>query len=441
MLVDQCARHLMVQLVCAGVMVAVFLFTSTAMLSADEDDEVVARVNGHAITLRSLENQLLREEGAEAVMELVEHQLKNANWDRLSDQTTIVGMGNWRLERQALATHLLQRNGGPVRDELIQIALVEQALREEGIVVGQLLLQAELERMERRFQQELAERGKPQMPFEQYIQQHFRISVEEFVQQPGFRMLAGLHALVLRHSEVSEETLRSFYEEHQQHFGHPEQVRLQVILLDFEVSEEEGGRPFIRSEHRERLRITAASLYRQIQSGDTTFERQWQLWGRLRDQEAAAGGDVGWVGRDGRREQTGARRLPQRLMDEAFKVSAEDMPRLLPLVEYTEGMVIARVNDRRDERIHSFSDMRQATRRAYLEHNMEAYSQRMIDQLRRAADIEYGSLGRIVHERVEAVRRIRDPGLSGDDAPDSDTNNDAAPPADVDEGRFPMPQE
>lgn len=418
-------------------LIALLMMASSANpLPADEEDQVVARVNGHAITVRSLENQLLREEGADAVIELVEHQLRQANWDRLADHATIVGMGNWRLERRALATHLLQRNGGPVRDELIQIALVEQALREEGIVVGQLLLQAEHERMERLFQQKLEERGKPHMPFDQYIQQTYRISMEEFKQQPGFRMLAGLHALVLRQAEVTEDTLRAFYEEHRQHFGHPDQARLQVILLEFEVSEDESGRPVIRSEHRERLRITAASLYRQIQSGETSFERQWQLWGRLRDQEAAAGGDVGWVGRDGRRSQAGARPLPRRLMDEAFNVSQEDMPRLLPLVEYTEGMVIARVVDRRDEHYRPFSEMQQAVRRAYLEQNMEEYSQKMIDDLRRQADIEYGSLGRIVHERVESIRRIRDPGLSGEEP---DTSNGTTPEAEpADEGRFPI---
>ncbi|TVR45913.1 MAG: peptidyl-prolyl cis-trans isomerase [Planctomycetota bacterium] len=377
-------------------------------------DTPVAVVNGQVITLRTLENHLLREEGSDAVLKLVESQLRQARWEALADEATILAMGNWRLPRFALTTQLLNEHGGKVRDQLIQISMVEQALRADGIIIGDLLLQAERERMERRFAQRLEEMGQPQMPFEQFIFQSQGMPIQEFIRQPGFRMLAGLHALVLRRAEVSDETLKKYYDDHRGRFGNPEQVRLRVILLDFEVSDGPDGRPVILSEHRERLRVTAAQLHRQVSSGGANFARQWQLWGRMRDPQAGEGGDVGWVGVDGRRAQLGSRPLPRRLLEEAFRaVEAGRVPSILPLVEYQDGIVLAEVTDHRAALVPPFEQSRQAVRRQYLEANMEAYSQVIMNQIRREAEVEYESLGRIVHHRNEALQALARPGLTG----------------------------
>ena len=323
-------------------------------------DTPVASVNGQVITLRTLENHLLKEEGVEAILDLVANQLRLANWDRVADDTTIVSMGNWKLPRSVLAAQLLSREGGSVRDQLINISLVEQALREDGIIIGDLLLNAEVKRMEQRFSARLVQMGQPQIPFDQYVMQTQEMTMPEFMAQPGFRMLAGLHALVLRRAAVDDAKLQAFYEKFKANYGHPDQVRLRAIYLDFEVTNTASG-PQILDQHRKRTRDTASSIQRNIMSGGMSFARQWQIWGKNRDPQADAGGDVGWVGADGRRQQIGAQNLPRGLITEAMKVAkAGRMPQMLPLVEHQSGIIIAEVFDFREEEYLTFEQVKKS---------------------------------------------------------------------------------
>ena len=381
-------------------------------------DTPVARVNGQVITLRTLENHLLQQEGAEAILDLVANQLRQANWEKVSDDTTIVAMGNWKLPRNILAAQLLSREGGSVRDQLINISLVEQALREDGIIIGDLLLNAELKRMEQRFSARLVQMGQTQIPFDQYIMQTQEMSMQEFMAQPGFRMLAGLHALVLRRASVDDETLQSFYDKFKGSYGHPDQVRLRAIYLDFEVTNMANGQPQILEEHRKRLRDTATNIQKHILSGKTDFARQWQLWGKNRDPQADTGGDVGWVGADGRRQQIGAQNLPRGLISEAMKVvEAGRLPQMLPIVEHQTGIIIAEVFDFRAEEYLAFDEVKNKLRRDYLETNMEELSRDILGDIRRAAEIDYESLGSIVHKKNAEVRRLTESGLGGGDQP------------------------
>ena len=362
-------------------------------------DTPVASVNGQVITLRTLENHLLKEEGVQAVLDLVANQLRLADWDRVEDDTTIVSMGNWKLPRNILAAQLLSREGGSVRDQLINISLIEQALREDGIIIGDLLLNAELKRMEQRFSARLVQMGQPQIPFDQYVMQTEEMSMSEFMAQPGFRMLAGLHALVLRRATVDNVKLQEFYDKYKNKYGHPEQVRLRAIYLDFEVTSTASG-PQILDEHRERTRNTASSIQRNIMSGGMSFARQWQIWGKNRDPQADAGGDVGWVGANGRRQQVGAQHLPRGLITEAMKVAKTGrMPQMLPLVEHQSGIIIAEVFDFREEEYLTFEQVKNRLRRDYLETNMEELSRTILGDIRRSAEIEYESLGSIVHKK------------------------------------------
>src|SRR5262245_18916586 len=128
-----------------------WLAAGCSQLIAEEPaSDAVAVVNGETLTLRMLEDSMLRKEGAELVEELVQRELDKMPWTELKDDDVIVQIANWRLRRVGLAAQLLGTSAGKVRDELINITLVKQAMAAAGLTVGDEDIKNEIARMQAR---------------------------------------------------------------------------------------------------------------------------------------------------------------------------------------------------------------------------------------------------------------------------------------------------
>ena len=183
---------------------------------------VIARVGAADITLSQLTSALLRREGADALVNWVQGHVENLAWDELPDDAVVMTVGGHQLRKRELAAMLLKGKGAQVREELIDIAVVEQALARAGIAIDDALLAAEYRLMERDFQRRLKAQGQGHVDFASFLSVKEKMTVEQFLAQPAVRMLAGLHALVRR-----------------QIAGEWDDARLQA-KLDAERSEERG---------------------------------------------------------------------------------------------------------------------------------------------------------------------------------------------------------
>jgi hypothetical protein len=371
------------------------------------EDPVVATVNGEALRLSQLENELLRQEGTEAVVRLVEANLKKTNWAAVEDKDIVVAMHHWELPRHVLTAQLLERHGGSVREELINILLIEQALRKAGVVINDLVLQAEVQRMEERLHAKLKEAGQPLIPFAQFIKVSQNIELAEYVQQPGFRMAAGLHALVLRVAEVSEPELQAFFRDRRALFSRPEQVEMGLVVLEADRVPGIDGVPEIDRDHEARLKNVAQQLVDQIRtSPKMTFPKVFRFYGQGADPQAAADGGIGFVGRDGLRAQTGAKPVPRAVMEAAFAADLAQGPVLMDPIPFPGGWAIAEVRRHRPARNPRYEDIKEEIKQVLLNEQLHEWSKRTLQNLRRDSTVNYETLGRLVHERNQALRNL-----------------------------------
>ena len=259
-----------------NVNVMVVLLFSIALPAADIDprQETVATVNGEGISLRRLEDELLKKEGAEAVQELVAKQLDAVEWETVKDDDTLLAMPGWRLPRLPVAAVLLDRKGGEVREDLINLILVQQALAQADLRIDSALLDKERETMERRFYDRLERENQPWVRFDNYIQEVRGMSLEEWVQQPGFRVLAGVHALLYQTYQIPENELRSYFRANKDAYGVSEAVSVWVLFMPFQTNPQQE----VTSASRQATISLATNFYRSMQSKKMTWERSIACW-------------------------------------------------------------------------------------------------------------------------------------------------------------------
>lgn len=381
---------------------SLLLFLSLTLLTAGEPgpDPAVVTIDGETITLRELENELLAREGLELAIELVREHAGRIDWTALGDRDPVLALGGWQLSRERLATELLRQHADGVIKELIAIHLVEQALRREGVVVGDLLLDREEERYRRRFAERLAAEGLPDMPFADYLRQEEGMSLAELRQERGFRMAAGLHGLVHLTAEIPEAELKRHFAAHRGDFARPAQVRLRLISLDFRRSPD--GQ--VLEDSIDGVQAIAADLYGRLRQGSIDFEQVWQLvGGAQRDPQAGPGGAIGWVGQDGAREQVGARPLARATVDTAFAADLSRGP-ALRAVPHDAGVDLILVEARREAWKPDFEAAREEVRAAVIEARMEELQQAIMRRLMERAEVVHGSFGAVLFEREQRLR-------------------------------------
>lgn len=360
----------------------------------------VATVNGQGISLRELEDALLKQEGVEQVMDLVKSQLDATDWGRLADGDIVVQMKGWRLSRAMLAAQLLAEHAAKVREEFINIRLVEQALAKEGVAVDQAAIDAETARMERRLREGLEARNQPQVDFRSFVQQTQKMPLEEFTRQPGFRMLTGLHLLVHRRgrAELTEADLQAYLNAHLDRYRLAEAVDLSDLFIPFQQEKDAAGQERVTEEEKARLGTVMRQLHASIRNGQMTFAKTWYAFGRMFDQNAGADGRIGWIDRGGSRGVKGARQVAAKVVAEAFAVQPP-FPVLLEPVVHDAGIDLVQVHGRRAAQEPVFGDLRERLVQDLVDGELEARTQRLLNALRRAATIDYASLPELVRQR------------------------------------------
>jgi hypothetical protein len=349
----------------------------------------VVVVGGEPITVRELEDSLLAREGSDQLHTWLREALDGIDWRRLPDDAPVVTIGNRTLTRRQLALDLLGRQGAEVREELIGIRMVDQALRREGITIDDAALEKEWERIDKGFQDAMAAKGQAAVPFAQYLQASQGKTKAQLLAEPGFRMAAGLHLLVDRQvtGELTEADIDGWFTAHRARFDQPEAIDISLITIPYRSQPAEP-------EERQRLLGVMRSLHAAISRGQPDFSRAWQAYGKAYDPKAADG-RVGWVLADGSRSD-GGRAIPAAVLREAW---AAKPPRLMEPVGHDTGVDLVLVHGRRPFVAASAAAVRTRVVAELVADRRPARTQRLLSDLRRATAVDYFSLPDAIRAR------------------------------------------
>jgi len=359
----------------------------------------VATINGQALTLREVEDALLRKEGTDLIEEWVHDHLQKLDFAELKDDDIILSIGFNKIGRRELADALLRKGAGKVRDELINIRLVEQAIAASGITIGETEIDATWERMKRKFEENQAKTPDgTRIDFVNYLNVKEKMTPEIFRAQQGFRMLAGLQALVhfKAKDEWKDDELRAWFATHLDRYRQLEGVKLSLIAIPYQPQPGAGGRPEITAAERERLMKVMDSLYAQISSKQVPFGQVWALYARGYDNDVGPGGHAGWVDRTGKRKDPKARPLGTDLMATAWEITK--FPTLLPpLAAGDWGVEIVQVEAHRPAKEPVYEDLRATVKADRIDESLEQRTEALLNQLRHDAKIDYASLPDIIN--------------------------------------------
>lgn len=360
------------------------LFCCLGPLAAVENDDApVAVVDGEAITVRTLEDELLEREGADLVARLLEEALPRTAWDQLVDADPVIALPSGSITRAELLARLLPKHQEAVMGEMLDSALVERALARHGIALDDTLIQAEVDRAGRKLTARLAARGLPAMDLDTFFRQTKGVGLEDYVRQPGFRWLvAGLHALVREEAaqQVGEAELRARYAKDPERFRVPEGCDCSVIFLPYETVKDADGREVVPPGERARRADVMRTIEKQIADKQMTFATAFQLFARSYEPDADAGGRIGWVRRDGRRER-GGRALSPLVVGAIFAVKGP-YPFLLPPIAHDAGVELVLVHGWRPETPPDFAAARRRLLEELVDGELDARKQALLVRLR-----------------------------------------------------------
>jgi hypothetical protein len=361
----------------------------------------VALVDGQVITLREVENTLLKQEGVQQLMTMLDEEFKRTNWERLGDRDILIQTNSWRVNRVSVAAQLLKQKAGDAREDLIGIMLVRNALTKEGVVVDDALVANEVKRMEKRHYESLEARKQPYMDFRAFIEQTQKVPFEQYIAQEGFRMGAGIRALVERRAaaELTDAQLGEWFNSHIERYRVQPAADISSIYIPFKTTKGPDGKDQVTQAEKDRLMSVMADLHKSIFKRQMTFERNFQIFARPYEQNADAGGRLGWVNRDGSRLAKGARRVSQRAMDEAF-AAQPPYPVLLSPVASELGIDLLLVHARRAGKEPVFAEVRTRLIADIVDSELAPRTKRVLDDLRRAAVIDYRSLPALIEQRI-----------------------------------------
>ncbi len=375
---------------------------ATLASPADPGSITIAAIDGQPITLRELEDAALKQEGAEEVEKWVTTNLEHLEWPQLKDDDVLLQIGFNRLTRRDVALALLNRGIGKVREELIQLAVVRSAIAKAGIVITPQQEERTWRRMKTAKETELERQAGgsgTKITFENWLQVKENKTPEQFRAEPGFQLLAGLHALVAKRAagELTDEMLRPWFNEHHARYDRPEAVRLRVMHFPFRSVASDGS---VSPEERERCRTVAIGFRKQIQTGQTPWETLWPFLGKPNDGSAGDHGDVGWVPGSGRRTDRG-RSLPPTTMEAAFAITA--FPTLLGPLPADDGMDLVLVLGHQTASDVKYEDVRDLVREDRIEVDLDARTSGLLIQLMSETRIDRVSLPGIINQRMRTV--------------------------------------
>ncbi len=372
--------------------------------AADASDPV-AFVDDRSITLRQVEDALLRKEGVEEIETWLHERLSEVAWEKLGDDTVLLAIDQARITRRDIAEKLLQRGSGTAqalapkaREDLIGIAVVERALSRAGIALDKAMLDAEYVRVEASFHAERERKKEPKVAYEDYLRTTKNMNVDQFKAQVGFRMLAGLHALVFAEarSAVGEPALAAWFDKNRARFDQTEAVDLSTIYIPYRT-DRELGRP-VTAKDRDDLMDAFITFHVDITKGRSTYEFIWKNYAASWE-HTGEGGRIGWIGRDGRRPDPKDRPLPKALIEDAF-ANVGRLPCLLMPIQSDSGIDLGRVNAYRKEKKAVFAEVRAEVLKAMVEEQLDQRTQDLLARLRDEAKVRYQSLPEAIRKRT-----------------------------------------
>lgn len=360
----------------------------------------VAVVGGQPITLARLELDLLRREGSDAVVQWVASSLETIDWAAMADDAVVMQVGGHQLRKRELVTMLLKSKGAQVREEMVSIAIVEQAVAKEGVVVDDRLLGTEYRLMERSFQRKRNASGQGYLDFGSFLRVKEHMDAEQFLAQPAVRMLAGVHELVRRKLAAEWDDARLQAKLDAEHARWDQRAGVDLAVIHIPWRKNAQGQ--VTDEEKVRLQGVANLIWRQISAKDTTFAKAWEAFGKSWE-SSGPDGRIGWVDRDGGREDPAARRIPAKLVERAFAVEGQ-LPQLLPPCVHEEGVDIAMVHAKRPPRPVTLAEVRTRMFEDILETVLEERTAALVSELRKAAAVEYASLPDLISSREKTAQ-------------------------------------
>ena len=248
------------------------------------------------------------------------------------------------ITRDELYEEMVRYVGTQVLDEMILIKLVRQQAAQRGVEVSEDDVAAQLAAIEE-------DVGGPEQL--KSVLQMYNMTYDDLKQQVNLNLL--LRALVAPEIEVTEDEIRSYFDENRERLGQPEQVRARHILVETEEQAKELKERLEAGED-----FAALAKEHSIDRGS-----------------AARGGDLGWFGRG--------------VMVEPFEKAAYSLKpgEISDPVQTDFGYHLILVEERREAREAVLDE---ETRSAIEEQlREEKLSQRIpewLDELRSKADVE-----------------------------------------------------
>lgn len=240
---------------------------------------------------------------------------------------------------------LMVKSVGPQAvEQLITQKLIDNEAAKQNISVSEEEVNVEFEEIKGNFPSE--EMFNMQL-------QYMGISEEQFKEQLASDL--KLRKLVEPEIEVTEEEVQTFYEENQEQFGTPEQVRASHILLKKEDKE------------------LAEKILSEVKNGGdfAALAKEYS-----EDSSAAQGGDLGYFGRG---------QMVPPFEEAAFSLEVNEIS---DLVESQYGYHIIKVTDKKEADIPSFEEVKDQVREIVLNQKLSERVSSYIQELRSAAKIE-----------------------------------------------------
>ena len=380
------------------------LFIHTELLAAEEKERppeqsqeqtqasgrVVARVNGEAITLRQLEDELMRQEGVQTIEDLLRMQLDHVRWGDYQDEDMIVQVANIEIPRVILVNKLLEKHAADVRQQMIRARVVQHALAKEQIVLDETLKQQMLERMRRKHEFDQDQKGETRVTFDSLIRERYGKSADEWLKDPAFAKLAGLYALLYRRTQIPDDDLKAYYDKHLRRYVEPESYQLAVLPFPLHDKKKQKPLPLQQQGH---IRKLAAETYQVIKSGRRSFAATVKIY----DREFL--GDRGWVGRDGKVDVRGVSHVPKAIMAGVFQHDYEQFPTVLGVLEAADSLSIVEVRAYRAGGKPDFTRDREAVQRDFIDAHFDKHMAVLIKSLDAQALVEYEGLLPVLQDR------------------------------------------
>ncbi|MFP4564457.1 MAG: peptidylprolyl isomerase [Spirochaetia bacterium] len=239
---------------------------------------------------------------------------------------------------------------------LVDQELLLQESKRRGVEISREEVDAEFDKFGAQFPDEetlqanIAEMG--------YTEETLKGQIEKYLYITTF-----VEEMVTREIPVSEEEIRTFYDENPQHFTQPEQIQASHILLTFG---EEAGRS------REEAEELARSLITRLEEGADFAELAAN---NSEDPSAERGGDLGTFGKG---------QMVQEFEEAAFALETGEIS---GIVETDYGLHIIKVTDKKEEQVVSL-DMVSPTIESHLKQVGTAEAmEELLASLREESDI------------------------------------------------------